>query len=237
MCGRYVSSTSADQIAAYFGAAEGETLLEPNYNVAPTRDVPVVLQVDEQRRLEAFHWGLVPSWAKDPKIGSRMINARADGVATKNSFRAPFKRRRCLIPVDGFYEWVSIKGREKKQPMYITRTDGEMFAFAGLWERWKGPQPDFPLHSCTIITGEPNEKMSTIHHRMPVMLAPGDWDLWLDPSFSDTDVLQQLLVPAPSEIITYHPVATTVNNARNKGIELTDPIGPADEIPVEATLL
>jgi putative SOS response-associated peptidase YedK len=233
MCGRYVSSSPPDALAAYFGAEQGEALPEANFNVAPTTDVPVVLVSEGRRRLEAFHWGLVPFWAKDPKIGNRMINARAEGIATKNSFRAAFKKRRCLVPADGFYEWVVIAGEKKKQPVYITRPDGEPFAFAGLWESWRGSEDDLPLQSCTIITGAPNDKMAMIHDRMPVMLAPSDWERWLDPGFDDLDRLESLLVPAPSSLITFAPVSTEVNNARNNRPGLIDRVGPPDVVPTE----
>ncbi|MDH3754176.1 MAG: SOS response-associated peptidase [Acidimicrobiia bacterium] len=231
MCGRFVSSSPPDQLAAYFGAEQGETLLEANYNVAPTSDIYVVLENAEIRRLEAFHWGLVPFWAKDPKIGNRMINARAETVATSNAYRAAFKRRRCLIPADGFYEWVEIAGQKKKQPVYIQRPDGQPFAFAGLWETWKGEQDEFPLQSCTVITGPPNDKMAQIHDRMPVLLAPGDWDQWLDPDDDDVASLQKLLVPAPDRLITFTAVSTEVNNVRNNGATLLEPTGPVDVVP------
>lgn len=234
MCGRYVSSSPPDQLAAYFGAVEGESLPEAaNFNVAPTTDVPVVLVSEGVRRVEAFHWGLVPFWAKDIKIGNRMINARAEGIATKNSYRVAFRKRRCLIPADGFYEWVKIEGEKKKQPVFITRPDGEPFAFAGLWETWRSDDHSLPLQSCTIITGAPNDKMAEINHRMPVMMPPGVWEQWLDPGVDDTDVLESLLIAAPSELITYTPVTTDVNNVRNNGPELTRAVGPADVVPTE----
>ncbi len=233
MCGRYVSSSPPDVLAAYFGAEQGEALPEANFNVAPTTDVPVVLVSDGQRRLEAFHWGLVPFWAKDPKIGNRMINARAEGIADKNAYRAAFKHRRCLVPADGFYEWVVIEGEKKKQPVYITRPDGEPFAFAGLWESWRGTGDDLPLQSCTVITGSPNDNLARIHDRMPVILAPATWDRWLDPDFDDREALEALLVPAPSSLTTFVPVSTEVNNVRNTGAQLIEPAGPSDVVPTE----
>ena len=230
MCGRYVSATPPDQIAAYFGAEASEALLEPSYNVAPTNDVYAVLSDGSARHLDAFHWGLVPLWAKDPKIGSRMINARAETLAEKNAFKSAFKRRRCLIPVDGFYEWKkdpSAPAKAKKQPYFIHRPDGEPFAFAGLWEVWKGPNKDQePLRSCTIITTSPNEPMAAIHDRMPVILPPSAWDTWLDRELDDLDLLGKLLVPSPPEIITMHPVSTEVNNVRNKGEHLIEELTP-----------
>ncbi len=230
MCGRFVSTTPADQLAAYFGAeALGETLVEPSYNVAPTNQVYTVIERDDVRQLTSARWGLVPFWAKDTKVGSKMINARAETVATKNAFRKSFKRQRCIIPVDSFYEWTTYKGQKKKTPIRIHRVDDAPFAFAGLWDTWKDPDGD-RLLTCTILTGEPNEKMAEVHDRMPIMLPPGAWDLWLDNNVSDTDELQSLLVPAPSELIELHPVSTEVNNVRNKGAHLIEPV---DIDPVE----
>jgi len=251
VCGRYVSASAPDQIAAYFDVETlGETLIDPdekpeaNYNVAPTTQVPVVHEPKAAnadggseddaapggRRLDLFRWGLVPSWAKDLKIGNKMINARSETAASKNAFRRPLRKRRCIIPADGFYEWQKVEGHKKKQPIHITRTDGDMFAFAGLYEVWRGPERDQePLFSCTILTGEPNEKMATIHNRMPIMLAPDDWSMWLDPELEEVDELDRLFAPAPSELITLTPVSTAVNNVRSRGVELTDPL-PLDEV-------
>lgn len=229
MCGRFVSATPPDQVAAYFGTEAPEALLEPGYNVAPTNDVYAVLADGSTRHLDAFHWGLVPSWAKDPKIGSKMINARAETLAEKNAYKAAFKRRRCLIPADGFYEWKKhpTEAKGKKQPYFIHRPDGEPYAFAGLWEVWRGPEKDQePLRSCTIITTSPNAPMAAIHDRMPVILPPDAWDTWLDRDNDDLELLGKLLVPAPPQVISMHPVSTEVNNVRNKGPQLTEPIEP-----------
>jgi putative SOS response-associated peptidase YedK len=227
MCGRFVSSSSSDEIAKYFGADEvSESVLSPNYNVAPTRDVYAVLESGSVRRVEPLHWGLVPRWAKDVKIGNRMINARGETVAEKNSFKSAFRKRRCLIPADGFYEWKVVKGQDKKQPYYIHRPDDEPVAFAGLWEVWRGPDRDREeaLHSCTIITTDANATMAEIHHRMPVILPPGAWGTWLDRDEDDLDTLGRLLVPAPDDLLAMHPVSTEVNNARNGGAQLIDPV-------------
>lgn len=230
MCGRYVSATPPDQIAAYFGAAAPEALLEPSYNVAPTNDVYAVLSDGSTRHLDAFHWGLVPLWAKDPKIGSKMINARAETLAEKNAFKSAFKRRRCLIPADGFFEWKknpAAPPKAKKQPYFIHRPDGEPYAFAGLWEVWKGPNKDQePLRSCTIVTTSPNGAMAQIHDRMPVILPPAAWDPWLDREVDDLALLGKLLVPSAKEIIAMHPVSTEVNNVRNKGPQLLEEVVP-----------
>lgn len=224
MCGRYVSATPPDQIAAYFDATAPEVVLPPSYNVAPTTDVYAVLSDGTARHVDAFHWGLIPWWAKDAKVGSRMINARAETLAERSAFRSAFERRRCLIPADGFYEWrkhaTDPKGR--KQPFFIHRPDGEPFAFAGLWELWRGPERDQePLRSCTIITTGPNAEMARIHDRMPVILPASAWGRWLDPDMRDLDSLARLLVPAPPEITRMHAVSTDVNNVRNDRPDLT----------------
>ena len=232
MCGRFVSASPPDQIARYFDAAAPEALLEPSYNVAPTNDVYAVLADGGVRRVDAFHWGLVPVWAKDPKVGARMINARAETLAEKNAYKAAFRRRRCLIPADGFYEWKkdpAAPPKAKKQPFFIHRPDGEPYAFAGLWEQWKGPGPDgeeVTVRSTTIITGAANTAMSAIHDRMPIILAPSEWESWLSPDNTDTEMLGRLLVPAPDRLITMHPVSTDVNNVRNKGEHLADEVDP-----------
>jgi putative SOS response-associated peptidase YedK len=230
MCGRFVAASSPDEIAQYFDAEAPEALLEPNYNVAPTTDVYAVLNDGGVRRVDAFHWGLVPIWAKDPKVGSKMINARAETIATKNAFKPALKRRRCLIPADGFYEWKKIPGQKRKQPHFIHSTDGEPLAFAGLWEVWKGPdrQGD-PLRSCTIVTTSANETMAPLHDRMPVILPASKWEEWLDTGNEDLDTLGKLLVPAERGIITHHPVSTDVNSVRNRGPALMDPATP-DEL-------
>lgn len=224
MCGRFVSATPPDQVAAYFGAEAPEALLPPSWNVAPTKDVYAVLDDGTTRRLDAFHWGLVPRWAKDLKVGSRMINARAETLATKGAYKHAFQRRRCLIPADGFYEWQKRPGQKAKQPYFVHRPDGEPYALAGLWETWKGPdgKGDEVLRSCTIITTDANAEMAKIHDRMPVILPPDAWDTWLDPEQQDLELLGRLLVPAPPQLITLRPVSTQVNNVRNDGPELMD---------------
>jgi putative SOS response-associated peptidase YedK len=230
MCGRFVSSSPPDEIAKYFAAQEvSEEALEPSFNVAPTNDVYVVVESGGVRRLDTFHWGLVPFWAKDPSAGNKMINARAETLTTKNAYKRSFAKRRCIIPADGFFEWKKIPGQKTKQPMFIHRTDGEPLAFAGLWELWRpkdAPEGDDSqlLRSCTIITGEPNEKIAKIHDRMPVMLPPSAWDTWLDPANDDLDTLGKLLVPAPADLLAVHPVSTAVNNVRVKGPELIEPV-------------
>lgn len=229
MCGRFVSASPPDEIARYFGAERTrDALLEPSYNVAPTDDIYVVRQSGTSRRLEAFHWGLVPFWAKDPSVGNRMINARAEGLADKGAYRSAFRDRRCLVPADGFYEWRKIEGRRQKQPYFVHRPDDEPMAFAGLWERWRGPdrESDEMLRSCTIVTTSANDTMAPIHDRMPVVLPPSAWDQWLDPDGHDTAGLGALLVPAPSTFTVVHPVGPDVGNVGNDGPQLVEPVDP-----------
>lgn len=229
MCGRFVSASPPREIARYFDVEEvTEQVLEPNFNVAPTTDVFVVFEDVGVRRLDAFHWGLVPRWAKDPSIGNKLINARADGLATKNAFTWAYRKRRCIVPADGFYEWKKVPGQKTKQPHYIHRSDGEPLAFAGLWEEWRGPDrasPD-PMRSVTIVTTGANETVADIHDRMPVILPPRNWDRWLDRSEEDLDTLGKLLVPAPASLLSLHVVSTDVNNAQNTGAHLIDPADP-----------
>lgn len=233
MCGRFVSSSTPEEIARYFDVdSTSEQALghQPNYNTAPTTDVFVVYEDGTARRLDTFHWGLVPRWAKDLSIGNRMINARAETVASKSAFRHAFTRRRCIVPVDGFYEWKAPPpGQKRKQPYFIHRPDGEPYAFAGLWEEWTGQGPDggpVTVRSTTIITGAANAAMSTIHDRMPIVLSPSDWSTWCSPEVDDVDLLGRLLVPAPDRLITMHPVSTAVNSVANKGAHLLEEIEP-----------
>ena len=225
MCGRYVAAAPPSEIAKYFAAAAPtETVLEPSYNVAPTNEVYAVVERGDERRLEPLRWGLVPLWAKDLAIGSKMINARAEGIAKKNAYRHAFRKQRCIIPADGFYEWKVVEGQKRKQPMFIHRVDGEPLAFAGLWETWRGPERnDEPLYTCTIITTSANETMAPVHNRMPVILPPDRWEEWLDPDMQDIDELEKFLLPAPSSLLTLYPVSTGVNHVRNKGPELIIP--------------
>jgi putative SOS response-associated peptidase YedK len=228
VCGRFVSSSTPERIAEYFGAQVDTPALPENYNVAPTSDVyAIVASVDRTPAVRAFHWGLVPSWAKEMKVGSRMINARAETVAEKPAFKPLLRKHRLIVPMDGFYEWKVVPGQKTKQPMFIHRPDGGPLSVAGLWATWRDRDagPDAPwLHSLTIITTSANEMMSAVHDRMPVVLPPERWEAWLDPENQDVDALTAFLVPAPNELLTMHPVSTSVNNVRNNGIELLDPI-------------
>ncbi len=244
MCGRFVSATPPDELANYFGAlAEGgdHKDLDANFNVAPTTEVYLVRASDGHRQLSSARWGLVPFWAKDLKIGSKMINARSETVADKPAFRRAYAKRRCLIPADGFYEWAKLAGSTSKQPYFIARNDDEPLAFAGLWERWRpttdetgdagdagqGGEGDV-VETCTILTCAPNKTMSPIHNRMPVLLPNRHWDFWLSPDSALAE-LATLMQPAPDDLLVATPVTTAVNNVRNNGAHLIDPAPPDDE--------
>ena len=238
MCGRYASSASRDVLVDTFELDEVVDLPGPSWNVAPTDLVPAVVERPAEngprRKLVPLKWGLVPSWSKDASGGARMINARVETAAETPAYRSSFKSKRCLVVTDGFYEWKAPPpGEKRKQPFFIHRPDGEPYAFAGLWEQWKGPGPDgdeVTVRSATIITGAANQAMSAIHDRMPVILPPSEWETWLSPEQHDTELLGKLLVPAPDRLITMHPVSTDVNNVRNKGEHLIDEVDPlADE--------
>src|SRR5918993_4030416 len=185
MCGRYTLRTPIDILAEGFEIQEYPSSITPNYNVAPTQEIAAVVEEeDDKRKLEMFHWGLIPSWAKDPSIGNKMINARAETVSEKPSFRTAFKKRRCLIVADGFYEWQ--KTDNGKQPFYIRMKDSSPFAFAGLWESWDRGEE---IRSCSIITTDANDLMGQIHHRMPVILPPENYGVWLDSDFDEKEAL------------------------------------------------
>lgn len=232
MCGRYTSTTTMNDLAAIFEAEEVRAdPLPPRYNVAPTLDVYAVAVREGHRALGTFRWGLVPSWAKDPSIGNKMINARAEGIESKPAYRAALAKRRCIIPADYFYEWQRRSGPDGKPagklPYAIHRRDGEPMAFAGLWEVWRDPgDPDAPLlKTCVIVTGEANDLMSPIHDRMPVVLGRDSWQAWLDPA-TGADEARRLLVPAPSEWFEAFPVSSRVNNVRHEGPDLLEPLDP-----------
>jgi putative SOS response-associated peptidase YedK len=214
MCGRFTLRTSPRDLVEIFQLLR-EPEIAPRYNIAPTQLVLAVRQVDKFREASEMRWGLVPSWSKDPKSGPPLINARAETLASKPAFRMALSKRRCLIPADGFYEWQ--KGEAKtKQPFYIQLTKGRLFAFAGLWECWKGADSS-AVESCTIVTTTANSRLAELHERMPVILHEEDYDRWLDAKANDPAALQALLVPYPSEEIAFRPVNPFVNSARNDG--------------------
>lgn len=240
MCGRFVSATSPGEIADYFSAASvGETLTEPNYNVAPTVQVPVVAERSDGRRLDLMRWGLVPFWAKSASIGNKMINARVETVSEKSAFRTAVKRRRCIVPADAFYEWTSVVDpaakKPRKQPWCIQRNDGAPFAFGGLFEYWKDPDGDgTKIVSCTILTRAATDVMLPIHDRMPVMIPPTHWDDWLDSSNEDAATLLAAIEPPPDELLSIFAVSTAVNNSRSSGAALMDRVEPMTEASLAA---
>ncbi|HEY9629271.1 MAG TPA: SOS response-associated peptidase [Coleofasciculaceae cyanobacterium] len=228
MCGRFTLTQSPDAIAHSLNLPI-PSMFAPRYNIAPTQPVMAVRSSEEkaERQLTHFTWGLIPSWAKDPKIGAKMINARAETLSEKPSFRAAFKRRRCLVLADGFYEWQKLaKG---KQPMHFSLQDHQPFGFAGLWEHWQSAEGS-EIESCTVITTAANDLMRPVHDRMPVILAPQDYDAWLDPQNSG-DRLQSLLRPYAAAEMTAYPVSTQVNNPRH---ETPDCIAPLEVNPSDA---
>jgi putative SOS response-associated peptidase YedK len=226
MCGRFTLITPAEQIAEQFELPEVPSL-SPRYNIAPTQPVAAVRQTpgNGNRELAMLHWGLVPFWAKDPGIGARMINARSETAAEKPAFRAAFRRRRCLVLADGFYEWQRLQ--RGKQPFFIRRRDKGPFAIAGLWEHWKGSDGAV-IESCTLLTTEPNDLIRSLHNRMPVILPPEHYELWLDTSVRDAELLQPLLRPYPSEGMSAYPISTWVNKPANEGPRCIEPL-PQDQ--------
>ncbi len=255
MCGRYASSRSPDDLVEEFEVVDTRIAapLAADYNVAPTKEVYAVVERPPsrepgqdaterpQRQLRVLTWGLVPSWAKDPSIGNRMINARMETVAEKPAYRRAFASRRCLLPADGYFEWyptqqLSKAGKPVKQPFFITPKDGGVLAMAGLYEIWRDPtrgedDPDRFRWTCTVLTTEAEDAVGHIHDRMPLMVDRERWGAWLDPEPAPTADLLGLLTPAAPGRLDAYPVATLVNNVRNNGPELLDPL-PLDETPL-----
>ena len=251
MCGRYASSRKPEDLAEEFEidqASVKETVTEPlapDFNVAPTKEVYAVVErprdaggdsEDAQRQLRTLRWGLVPFWAKDPKIGNRMINARMETVAEKPAFKKAFAKRRALLPADGYFEWYGeVKG--KKQPFFIRPADGGVLAMAGLYELWRDPSVpadadvDPWLWTVTVLTTTATDDLGRIHDRMPLLVEKQRYAEWLDPAVDDPDELRGLLVPAAPGLLTAYPVATTVNNVKNNGPELVDPLPAEGEVP------
>lgn len=227
MCGRFSLNQTGEALAAAFDL-KAVPLVIPRYNIAPSQPIATLVATPEEPEphFRLLQWGLVPSWAKDPTIGSRLINARAETVAEKPSFRAAFKRRRCLVLADGFYEWQRQANSQAKQPHYIFLKGHRPFAFAGLWEHWTDPSSGSELQTCTILTTNPNELMEPIHDRMPVILPPEDYRAWLDPSDYEAEVLQAMLRPYESEAMERYPVSTVVNKPQN---DTPDCMAPIDQ--------
>jgi putative SOS response-associated peptidase YedK len=225
MCGRFGQTASSAELAAAFQAAwrcdEPEL---PRYNIAPTHGAPVLLRQDDGLALDVFRWGLIPSWAKDPAIGNKMINARAETVVEKPSYRAAFARRRCLIPASGFYEWQKTGAKGPKIPHWIHPALGGMVTLAGLWEFWRAGPDAPPVHTFTILTTTPSRDVEHLHDRMPVIVSGDDRERWLDPA-SKTDDLAALLRPAPEGTLRAHAVSTAVNRPSYDGPELIEALG------------
>ena len=223
MCGRFVGYRSIRELETYFPIDKVACKAAENFNVAPSQEILTIVKQKGENWLDKFHWGLVPFWAKDITIGNKMINARAESVAEKPSFRNAFKKRRCLIPADGFYEWKGPKG--DKQPMFIALPDKKPFAFAGLWETWNDKDaPDSIYKSCTIITTQASDSMRDIHHRMPVILKPEIYETWLDPENQNVTELNEILKNEIITELTSYPVPREVNSTRHNDPSCIEPI-------------
>jgi putative SOS response-associated peptidase YedK len=228
MCGRYELHTHPAVIALAFGLDRAPDV-HARYNIAPMTEVPVVRANAEGRReLTRMRWGLVPRWAKDPSIGAKMINARGETLAEKPSFRTAYRRHRCLLPADGFYEWREVTvPHPHKEPLHIGMKDGSVFALAGLYERWLSAEGEV-LDSCTIVTTEANALIRALHDRMPVIVAPENYGRWLDPA---SPAAAELIVPYPADAMAWYPVSTRVNAVKNDDETLLRPVGPAHAAP------
>ena len=229
MCGRVVSTRPTRALAGVFGA---ETALDPedhpDWNVAPTAPIRAVAEDDQGRRFGRYRWGLVAKSAPRVGAGPLMINARAETVASKPVYARLLVRRRCIIPVDGFYEWQRLPGGKKKQPFFLHPAEDPVFAFAGLWDVWAGPEGEL-VPNLTILTTTANETVAKIHDRMPVILPGANWDAWLDPGLRDVETLRSMLIPAASGAIALHPVSDAVNNVRNNSADLLVPVAPVPQ--------
>lgn len=224
MCGRFAFYSPHEAIAQLFGIIDAPDV-QPRYNIAPTQFIPTVRHDEAAVRcLALLYWGLVPSWAKQKSIGARMINARGETLREKPSFRTAFRRRRCLVLADGYYEWQALA--HGKQPHFIRMRSGQPFAMAGLWETWREDEGSELLESCAIVTTSPNEKLARIHDRMPVILPPEQYDFWLDKRNEDLEALSSLLVGYAADAMESVPVSKRVNNARNDGADLIMPSPP-----------
>jgi putative SOS response-associated peptidase YedK len=230
MCGRFTLTDPDADLAVQFNLPEIPDM-QPRYNIAPTQPVAAVRLSPPRpnREMVLLHWGLIPFWAKDLSMGARMINARSETVAEKPAFRSAFRRRRCLIVADGFYEWQKQNGA--KQPFYIRLRTSRPFAFAGLWEHWEGADASV-IESCTLLTTQPNDLLQPIHNRMPVILHPEDYDLWLDPKIQEADRLQPLLRPYSTDKMAAYPVSRWVNSPGNDDPRCIEPIEQGTDRPL-----
>lgn len=208
MCGRFTNDAKPEQISDEFEVKAGKKK-EARYNIAPSQIIDVIFDQENARVIDQLKWGFIPHWAKNPEIGSRMINARAETLAEKPSFKEAFLKRRCIIPATGFYEWK--KGKDGRQPYYFYLLKKEVFGFAGLYEKWTDKETGEAIDTCTIITTEANDILKPIHERMPVILKAGDYDLWLDEKVNDHKKLEKLLIPYSAEEMARHPVSKSVN--------------------------
>jgi len=222
MCGRFRLSRSKQLVEDHFNSVSGEEDWVPRYNIAPTQSVPVIRQNPKEpiRELSLMRWGLIPSWAKGPSAAAKMINARSETAAIKPAFRDALKSRRCLVPADGFYEWV--RAGKTKQPYCFEVNEGELFAFAGLWDRWKDPSGNW-IETCSILTTTPNALTSPVHDRMPVILDRYSHDLWLDPGMRDVTAASALLRPYDARRMRCYPVSTRINHVTNDDEECSTP--------------
>lgn len=223
MCGRFTFAISPELLAEIFGVSV-RTDLPCRYNIAPSQQILAIRTTDEGRLATFLRWGLVPSWAKDPSIGSRMINARCESVHERPAFRHSIRYRRCIIPAGGFYEWRDEGG--KKQPLYVRLKDNAVMAFAGIWDHWKDPEGR-GVESCSILTTASNSLIQPLHDRMPVILPPDSYDIWLDPAITDPEKLKPLYRPYPDDQMEMYPVSNMVNSTRNDSF---DPIRPIQEL-------
>ena len=221
MCGRYTLTSSPEALRALFRYEE-QPNFPPRYNIAPTQPIAIVRLVEGKRHFALVRWGLLPSWVKDPKIFTLLINARGESAAEKPAFRAAMKRRRCLIPADGFYEWQA--AGERKRPFYVRAKSGAPLAFAGLWETWTGPNGE-ELETATIVTTRANRTLAAIHDRMPVIVPPEAFDLWLDTTNVDATTAAALIAPAPEGLLEAYEISTAVNRTANDNPKLLEPAG------------
>jgi putative SOS response-associated peptidase YedK len=227
MCGRYTIIASPEALRALFRYQE-QPNFPPRYNVAPTQPIAIVRLVDGQRHFALVRWGLLPSWVKDPKTFTLLINARGESAAEKPAFRAAMKRRRCLIPADGFYEWQA--AGDRKRPFYVRAKSGAPLAFAGLWETWEGPNGE-ELETGTIVTTAANGTLNPIHERMPVIVPREAFDLWLNCTDVDAKTAEALIAPAPEGLLEAYEISTAVNRTANDNPKLLEPVGPSQSAP------